>query len=221
MNAPTLTLRATVLAVAMAGVLLGMFVPKAGHGLSYSVNTKVFPGGGSDFQCGWHSGPCYDNDSLVATGWGLDFAPNSTVSFKSQSLTDSPMFAVSGRGTVAVGAQTACSHMTSVNVYDNSATWRAGVVYLHASNSVSNGTTFDINAGYLSFASTTRAIGATASESGCGSSWTGYHVHQETGGGWGKVNYPDHTSCNKPTITSGCSLGSGSAMFDAWWTLSV
>jgi hypothetical protein len=180
----------------LIGVIAGLATPKGSKAVNYSVYIELWPGGSSDLTCGWHSGPCYDDDSQVASGAALDWASTSTISFYVKSLTDSPSFAVAGTGYLTSYTQATCDHRMYASVYDNAATWRAGVWYLHTDDSL---TSFgqDINTQQYNLVSTSKAIGTTANETGCGSSWTGYHVHQMSDGGWTLWNYPDHSTCNK------------------------
>ena len=69
-------------------------------------------------------------------------------------------------------------------------------MYYHTDDSL---TTFNqnINTQQYNLVWTTKAIGSTATESGCGATWTGLHVHQLSDGGWILWNYPDHSTCNK------------------------
>lgn len=48
------------------GAAAGFVAPKGATATNYSVHIQLWPEGGSDPTCGWHSGPCYDNDALVS-----------------------------------------------------------------------------------------------------------------------------------------------------------
>lgn len=187
--------RAIGIAVLM-GAIAGLAVPKESKAVNYSVYIELWPGGSSDLTCGWHSGICYDDDSQVSSRAALDWAASATISFYVQSSTDSGLFSVSGTGYLTSQTQTSCSHTMYASVYDNTATWRAGVWYYHTDDSLSSYNQ-DINTQQYNLVSTSKAIGTTANESGCGSSWTGHHVHQMSDGGWTLANYPDHSTCNK------------------------
>lgn len=208
--------------VAILGVLGGLLVPKPAEALVYSVHIELWPGGGSTLTCGWHSGPCYDNDALVSSGAALDWAPSSNISFYTKSSTDSPQFAVAGSAYVWSPSQSSCSHQRYASVSDNRADWRAGVFYIHTAGSGTS--TIPINTAQYTLATTSSVIGATAYEGGCVSSnglptWTDYHVHQLSDGGWTLANYPDHSTCNRPTITADCWVGNGYFMGYADWSV--
>lgn len=214
------------LPVAMLGLALGLLVPKqAGATTYYSVNIQLWPGGSSDLTCGWHGGPYVNNDATVQSGLALDWAPSSTISFYVKTLSDGSGFAYAGVAWISSQSQTGCSHVMYASVYDNASTWRAGNYYVHTTNGVGSGASVYINAQQYSRVSTSSAIGSTASESGCGDSWYGYHVHQQIDSGWTIANYPDHTTCNKDypapfsNNVSDCWVSNGYYMGYADWSV--
>lgn len=111
-----------------------------------------------------------------------------------------------------------------VSIYDLQSGWRAAADYQHTSSSLSVGTSWNINTTTSPTPTqTTRAVGSTASESGCGASWTGHHVHQ-IAGSFVLRSYPDHTTCNvdEAPVTndvSDCWVGSGYKQGDITWQL--
>jgi hypothetical protein len=204
---------------ALVGVILGLLAPKAAGAVTYSVYIQLWPSGGSTLSCGWHSGPCYDDDSRVSSGAALDWSPSSTVSFFSKSSTDSGVYAIAGTATIAVVSQSSCSHNVRADLKDNNSLQRASATYVHTANSVSNGTVIDINTQQYNLVSTTSAIGSTANETGCGDTWSGYHVHQEGSSGWTLANYPNHSTCNRPNITTDCWVSNSYYMGYANWSV--
>lgn len=178
---------------------------------------QLWPGGGSTLECGFHD-ICYDDDSQVSWGPALDWSTGGTVSFYSKSVTDSSMFSVAGTAYITVPSQTTCSHVIHASWYDNTSTWHNGASYVHISNSIQDDTSFYINTSQYGYVSTTRALGSTASESGC-TAWTGQHVHQESDGSWTLANYPAHSTCNRPNITTECWVSNSYYMGSSIWSV--
>ncbi|MGE3075194.1 MAG: hypothetical protein AB7N24_15675 [Dehalococcoidia bacterium] len=179
----------------IVGVVSALLAPKAASATNYSVYIELWPGGSSSLTCGWHSGPCYDNDSLVSSGAALDWAPSATINFFVKSSTDSSVYSIAGTGYITSQTQEACIHTMYSSVSDNHPTWRAGVWYYHTDDSLTSHTEY-INTQQYNIVSTTKAIGTTADEDDCGDTWSGYHVHQLSDGGWTLASYPDHSTCN-------------------------
>ncbi|GMV85164.1 MAG: hypothetical protein AMXMBFR80_10200 [Dehalococcoidia bacterium] len=76
-------------------------------------------------------------------------------------------------------------------------------MYVHTL-STTTGNVFTTSSGTYPQTSSYRP-GYTANESGC--AWTGYHVHQQSGGGWATrltSNYPDEDYCNSPNNAGQC-----------------
>lgn len=78
------------------GLLLAMVVPKPAEAAWLSFYVELWPGGSSTLTCGWHDGPCYDDDSLVDSGGALDWAPSSTITFFVKSTTTSTLHSTAG-----------------------------------------------------------------------------------------------------------------------------
>lgn len=204
-------------AAALLGVALGLLMPKPAAAIWHDFYIELWPGGASTLTCGWHSGPCYDDDSLVSSGAALDWGGSSGIAFLVKSSTGSNLFALAGTGWVSKDAQSTCDHRAHVSVYDNNGGWRATATYLHTSSSFTNHS-INISTSRYGLVSTTEPLGTTANESGCGSSWSGHHVHQIADGGWTLRSYPDHRTCNRPTITTDCWVGSGYKQGDIAWS---
>ena len=208
--------------VAILGALAGLLAPKSAEALIYSVHLDLWPGGGSTLQCGWHSGPCADNDALVVSGTALDWATSGNISFYTKLSTDSPQFSVAGNSYMSTQSQTACSHQRYASIYDNKADWRAGVFYIHTAGSGTS--TIPINTAQYTLATTSSVIGSAANETGCTSNgvptWYGYHVHQQIDGGFTLANYPDHSTCNRPNVvTADCDVANSFYMGYANWNV--
>ncbi len=96
-----------------------------------------------------------------------------------------------------------CYHNTKITIYDMNSTWRSETDNYHMSTYSSSGTYHWINTG-TSYTPTSFWLGTPVNESGC--QWLGYHVHQQSGGGWtNPANYPDEDYCNDPYNSAGCS----------------
>jgi hypothetical protein len=165
-------------AAATIGLISAMLLPKPASASTAHFTFELWPGGSSYLTCGWHSGPCYDDDSLVVSGTALDWGGQGGLQFYSKAGSDSSAFTVAGWGYATVPFQQACRHEVHVRVYDNLDNYRAIAYYLHTANSIADGTEFPIYSGVFTMTSTTKAIGSTADETGCGSSWTDHHVHK-------------------------------------------
>lgn len=166
---------------ALLGVMFALLAPKPASSLWVSFYVEVWPGGGSSLTCGWHQGPCYDDDSQVSSGTALDWAAYSNVTFIVKFQTSSSLFSVAGTGWVANDAQGTCDHRVHVSIYDAFSNWRAGSAYQHTASSLTDHS-ININTGYMALATTSEGLGTTANETGCGSTWTNYHVHQSIDG---------------------------------------
>lgn len=209
-------MRFVLVVTTICATLLAMFVPKPAAAVNYTVDVQLWPGGGSTLTCGWHSGPCWDDDSLVSSGLALDWSSNNAVNFYTKTSTNSPMFPVAGSAYITVPTQSSCSHHIYAEWYDNNALLRNRTHYIHTSNTISDGTSFYINTSQYGFVDTTRALGTTANESGC-TAWTGYHLHQQMISNWTIANYPDHSTCNQPNITDDCWVANSYYMGYASW----
>ena len=208
--------------VAILGALAGLLAPKSAEAQVYSVYIELWPGGGSSLTCGWHSGPCYDDDARVVSGGALDWAPSSSISFRTRSSTDSPLFSVAGDAYMSSPSQSSCWHERYATVKDNRGDPRPSVSYLHTAGSGTS--TIPINTAQYTSAETSSVIGSTASESGCTTSnglptWTNFHVHQVGTGGWTIANYPDHSTCNLPSKTTDCWVGNSFYMGYTNWNV--
>lgn len=201
----------------MVGIVAGFIAPKPVAATTYWVYIQLWPGGGSTLTCGWHSGPCYNDDEQVSSGSALDWSTVGTISFNVKSSTDSPIYAIAGTATVTAGQQSACSHYVYAELKDNNAQSRGQVTYVHTA--ASGETTVYIDTEQYNLVPTTEGIGSAAYEGGCGDSWGGYHVHQDGTSGWTLANYPDHSQCNRPTITTSCGIGNSTYMGYANWTV--
>ena len=214
------------IAAAVVGVLTGLLAPKSAHASLESFSLELWPGGGSTLTCGWHSGPCYDNDSLVSSGGALDWAGQSTITSVFRATMSSSLFANAGTGYATVGTQSSCLNYVVVDVSDVYGGFQTGTHYYHTWNSIANGTTWNINAASGYWTSTNKTLGSTASEAGCGETWSGYHVHQLAGSGWTLRSYPDHSTCNvdEAPVTnnvSDCWVGAGYKQADRTWWLNT
>ncbi len=186
---------------------------------------ELWPGGGSTLTCGWHLGACYDNDALVTSGGALDwaYAGEGTITFRVYSTSSSSFTGSVGTGFAQVPPQPMCDHRVIIDASDINGGFQTGTHYYHTSNSIAPDTTFNINANPGTWTWTTRTLGSTANEAGCGLSWGGYHVHQIAGSGWALRSYPDHTTCNvdDPPVTNNvtdCWVGANYKQGDkTWW----
>lgn len=208
--------------IAVLGALAGLLAPKSVEALVYSVHIDLWPGGGSTLECGWHSGPCAEDDSQVVSGTALDWATSGSISFYTKSSTDSPQFSVAGDAYMSSIQQVTCSHERYASIYDNKAAWRAGVFYIHTAGSGTS--TIPINTAQYTLATTSSVIGSAANETGCTSNgvptWLGYHVHQQIDGGFTLANYPDHSTCNRPNVvTADCNVANSYYMGYADWSV--
>lgn len=220
MNNGTVRLASFSLVAVFLGMFAALLYPKASRA-STNYSLWLHPTT-SYLTCGWHSGACWDDDSLVSTGWALDIHPNPGGSsfvyyiyFKAANLAS---LTTAETGVVSYDTGT-CKHWTYVSVYGNDGIWKADVRAVHTV-STATGTYFYINSsGIFTPATTHVAVGYATDESGC--AWTGYHVHEESGGGWpNKLYYPDHTDCNEPNIPDECGVknNDANAMLSTDWT---
>jgi hypothetical protein len=187
-----------------AGLLAGTLFPKTS--LAASTYYLYRHPTASYLTCGWHVNACYDYPTPVASGWALDWTdavPSSGfyVYFYTKSNTGGSS---SWAGTGAVGApgSSTCFHQTYVVIRDVTDNWQADAKYTHTVRTYF-GSRITIQTGL--FPQTTSAIiGETADEGSC-STWSGHHVHEESGGGWpNKLNYPDEDTCNWPYKPDEC-----------------
>lgn len=74
------------------GIGFAILIPKPAAATSYDYYVELWPGGSSTLTCGWHTGPCYDDDSLVSSGNALDWASSSTITFNVKSNTTNSFF---------------------------------------------------------------------------------------------------------------------------------
>ena len=205
-------------AAAVLGIMLALIVPKPAGATWHSYYIEMWPGGGSQLNCGWHEGPCWDDDSQVQSGAALDWGSSSSISHIVKSSTGSGLFAVAGQGYATTTAAT-CLNRVYVSIYDNLAGLQAGTEFLHTSPSITNHKTWYISTSTLGVVTTTEPLGSTANESGC-SAWTGHHVHQKVEG-WVLRSYPDHSTCNRPDITTDCWVGAAHKQADKNWSIWV
>jgi hypothetical protein len=186
-----------------AGLLVGVFTPKPAEAVSI-YHVYLHPTA-DHLTCGWHTGACYDDDSQVVSGWALDwnYGPNSSFTVNWISKSDNGAgSSVGGTGNISY-ISGSCQNWTYVGVNGTDGYYKNETRYVHTSTTQS-GTWFYFASGYTP-QTTTTSIGTAANETGCGSSWTGYHAHIEQTGGWdSKLSYPDHTTCNVPNITTDC-----------------
>jgi hypothetical protein len=189
---------------ALVGLVLGFAAPKASNASPHSYDLKNHPGGEQEYlSCGWH-GTCYDPPNATE-GWALDWArPTPGAAFgvywRSKAVTSNPA-QWAGTGTIGYIGGGSCTHKAYVSVKDIGGAWRADVWYVHAQTSLA-GNSFTIGASTLPV-STSYYLGQAAYEGGGGCNWTGYHVHQASGGGWqNKLSFPHHSTCNAPAVTT-------------------
>ena len=200
---------------AVIGILFALMIPKPAEAIWHSFYVELWPGGGSQLNCGWHEGACSDDDSEVDSGSALDWGGASSITHVVKSSTGSSMFAVAGQGYATTTTGT-CLNRVYVSIYDNLAGIQAGTEYLHTSPSISNGTSWYINTSTMGLVTTNKSLGSTANEPGC-SAWTGSHVHQKAEG-WALRSYPDHSTCNRPSITTDCWVGASYKQADKNWS---
>lgn len=217
MNGKAAARRLVLVGSAVVGMIAAFLVSKPAAAAQHVFSVELWPGGGSTLSCGWHWGACYDDDSKVVSGKALDWSGNSTVYFKVRALRNTSFYTLAGSGYANVGTQAWCTHQVGISMYDDWGAWRAGAIYLHTQNSITHGTTFNIGAGYNVYSWTTQQVGSTADETNC-TNWSGHHVHQ-IADTWFLRNYPDHSTCNRPNITTDCWVGAGYSQGDTTWTL--
>lgn len=150
--------RLGLITAATIGVSLGLIAPKPANAVWVTFHFELWPGGGSTLSCGWHSGTCYDDDSLVQSGASLDWSVQTTVRFVGKESTGSQMFAVGATGWAAKGTQSDCTHQVHVSVYDILSNLKAGAEYLHTESTISDHS-FNISSGYQTLATTTESLG--------------------------------------------------------------
>lgn len=211
-------LTALFLSALAAGLVFGLLAPKSARASSL-YHVYLHPAA-DHLTCGWHTGPCYDDDSKVVSGWALDWNYGADQSFTVNWISKSDNSAGnSWAGTANISYTSGtCTHWTYVTVNGTDGYYKNETRYVHTSTAQA-GTYFYISSGYYPVTTTT-AIRTAVSESGC--SWTGYHTHIEQTGGWdSKLNYPDHTTCNVPSITTDCGPFNNYtyAMYGDTWTL--
>ena len=223
MNRKSTLTKAVMLTAIFTGLVAGMLAPKSASAVYMSFTAELWPGGGGILTCGWHNGPCYDDDTLVLSGPALDWAGQSSITYKVRATMSATLPGKSGTGYVTIGSQLMCTHLVIVDLSDVLGIFQTGTHYLHTSNSIANGTTFNINSAVGVWTTTTKTLGNTATETGCGASWSGHHVHQIAGQGWTKRSYPDHTTCNVDELpvtnnVTDCWVGAGYKQGDrTWW----
>lgn len=217
----TKKVRWLMLVAAGAGILTGFLAPKPAAAQVISFTLELWPGGASTLTCGWHDGPCWDDDSLVVSGRSLDWASTATIVSKYRAtMTTNVFFTRAGVAMATVGTQSRCSNVVTVDAFDVYQQFQSGDTYVHTKASIARGTTWNIAAGNGSWITSTRTLGTTANETGC-SAWTGAHVHQRAGTGWTLRSYPDHSTCNQPSILTDCWVGAGYKQADRTWWISV
>lgn len=204
------------------GLLLAALVPKPAKATQTTYYLDLHPTA-SYLTCGWHSGPCWDYPTPVASGWALDWGTSPAGSFNTYFYSKSSNgLGYSNAGTAEVFYDTGtCKHWTYAVIRDPGRNWHADALYQHTI-STTTGNTFTIASGTYP-QTTSYVVGYTAYESGC--AWYGYHVHEESGGGWASRltgNYADEDNCNWPKRNVNNSCGTKDidtyAMLSTSWT---
>jgi len=202
------------------GLLLSALLSKPAQATQTTYYLDLHPTA-NYLTCGWHSGACLDYPTIVPSGWALDWATYPSGSFNAYFYSKSSNgIGYSNAGTAEVVYDSGtCKNWTYAVIRDPAGNWHSDAKYVHTV-STKTGYAFTISSG--SFPQTTSyQLGYTAYESGC--SWGGYHVHEESGGGWTTrltSNYPDEDQCNYPYNPSQCGIKDIDtyAMLSTSWT---
>lgn len=215
--------RATAFAMALAlsaGLFVAALVPKSAQATPTTYYLDLHPTA-NFLTCGWHDGACWDYPTPVASGWALDWATSPAGAFNAYFYTKSSNglgYSNAGTGTVSYVADY-CQNYTYVVIKDPGGNWHADALYVHT-EATTHGISFTISSGTYP-QTTSYELGETASEDGC--AWTGYHVHEQTGGGFTTrltSNYPDEDNCNYPNNSAQCGIKDIDtyAMLSTSWT---
>ncbi len=202
------------------GLILGTLAPRPTQAISTNYYLDLHPTA-NYLTCGWHDGACWDYPTPVASGWALDWTTSPVGSFNAYFYSKSSNgmgLPNAGTATVAYTGGT-CVNYTYCVIRDPGGNWHADALYVHTT-STTTGSSFTIASGTYS-QTTSYQLGYTANESGC--SWTNYHVHQQSGGGWATRltgNYPDEDYCNSPNNAGQCGVKdiNAYAMLTTSWT---
>lgn len=91
---------------AVIGILLALMIPKPAEAIWHSFYVELWPGGGSQLNCGWHEGACWDDDSQVVSGSALDWG----VPHRSHTSLSRPQEAACSRSQVKATRQRPPAH---------------------------------------------------------------------------------------------------------------